>query len=297
MRGTPFTSTATTPAYGCRNGDLYTKGTLQGHLTMAAENYIYVTGDILYNNNQQDVLGLVGQNAVWIWNPMSNIVDNSGTNNDSGTALLGQNRTIYGAILSVAHTFQVQNYHVGGARGTLKIVGSIAQNFRGTVGMGSNGYLEGLRIRHPSDLLVAAEVPGADLDRVRHDAARRRSCRLHEDGSPELTAAIVGTFAGVFGLSIGSFLNVVAYRVPAGLSVVRPARRAPDAGPRSAVATTSRCSAWLMLRGHCRDCDMKISARYPIVEALTGARLRAGRAGLRARDRDRVHGLRWHPRS
>ena len=56
--------------------------------------------------------------------------------------LLGTNRTIYGAILSVAHTFQVQNYHVGGARGTLKIVGSIAQNFRGTVGMGSNGYLK-----------------------------------------------------------------------------------------------------------------------------------------------------------
>jgi Tfp pilus assembly protein PilX len=134
----PLTSTVSAPAYGCRNGDAYTSGTLQGHLTIATQNYIYVVGDLLYNNNQQDLLGLVAQNAVWIWNPMKNI-NSSGP---SGTALLGQNRTIYGAILSVAHTFQVQNYQIGGARGTLKVVGSIAQNFRGTVGQGSNGFLK-----------------------------------------------------------------------------------------------------------------------------------------------------------
>lgn len=134
----PLTSTVSAPAYGCRHGDAYTSGTLQGHLTIASDNYIYIVGDLLYSNNQQDLLGLVAQNAVWIWNPMKNI-NSSGT---SGTALLGQNRTIYGAILSVAHTFQVQNYRIGGARGTLKVVGSIAQNFRGTVGYGSNGFLK-----------------------------------------------------------------------------------------------------------------------------------------------------------
>jgi hypothetical protein len=134
----PLTSTVTAPAYGCRYGDAYVKGTLSGHLTIASQNYIYVVADLLYNNNQQDLLGLVAQNAVWIWNPMKNI-NSSGP---SGTALLGQNRTIYGAILSVAHTFQVQNYQIGGARGTLKVVGSIAQNFRGTVGQGSNGFLK-----------------------------------------------------------------------------------------------------------------------------------------------------------
>jgi len=133
----PLTSTVSAPAYGCRNGDAYVSGTLNGHLTIASENYIYVVGDLSYNNNQQDLLGLVAQNAVWIWNPMKNI-----TSTPSGTALLPQNRTIYGAILSVAHTFQVQNYQIGGARGTLKVVGSIAQNFRGTVGQGSNGFLK-----------------------------------------------------------------------------------------------------------------------------------------------------------
>ncbi|HEY4152291.1 MAG TPA: hypothetical protein VGM38_03125 [Pseudolysinimonas sp.] len=134
----PLTSTVSAPAYGCRNGDAYTSGTLQGHLTIATQNYIYIVGDLAYHNNQQDLLGLVAQNAVWIWNPMTSI----STSGPSGTAMLGQNRTIYAAILSVAHTFQVQNYQIGGARGTLKVVGSIAQNFRGTVGQGSNGFLK-----------------------------------------------------------------------------------------------------------------------------------------------------------
>jgi Tfp pilus assembly protein PilX len=134
----PLTSTVSAPAYGCRNGDAYTSGTLKGHLTIATQNYIYIVGDLLYSNNQEDLLGLVAQNAVWVWNPMTNI----SSWGPSGTALLGQNRTIYAALLSVAHTFQVQNYQIGGARGTLKVVGSIAQNFRGTVGRGSNGFLK-----------------------------------------------------------------------------------------------------------------------------------------------------------
>lgn len=137
----PLTSTVSAPAYGCRNGDAYTSGTLKGHLTIATQNYIYIVGDLLYSNNQQDLLGLVAQNAVWVWDPMKNI-STGGWYGSSGTALLGQNRTIYAAILSVAHTFQVQNYQIGGARGTLKVVGSIAQNFRGTVGYGSNGFLK-----------------------------------------------------------------------------------------------------------------------------------------------------------
>jgi hypothetical protein len=51
------------------------------------------------------------------------------------------NREIDAAILSVAHTFQVQNYPYG-ARGTLKVYGAIAQKFRGTVASGSNGFVK-----------------------------------------------------------------------------------------------------------------------------------------------------------
>ncbi len=137
----PLTSTVSAPAYGCRNGDAYTSGTLKGHLTIASQNYIYIVGDLLYSNNQEDLLGLVAQNAVWVWDPMKNI-STGGWYGASGNPLISKDRTIYAAILSVAHTFQVQNYQIGGARGTLKVVGSIAQNFRGTVGYGSNGFLK-----------------------------------------------------------------------------------------------------------------------------------------------------------
>lgn len=74
----------------------------------------------------------------------------------------------------------------------------------------------------------------------------------------------------MFGLLIGSFLNVVIWRVPQGLSVVRPSSHCPSCGagvrPRDNVPVIS----WLMLRGHCRDCGASISRRYPLVELSTG---------------------------
>nr|WP_194241549.1 hypothetical protein [Galbitalea soli] len=116
--------------YGCTNGDVFVKGTLSGQMSIAAENYVYVTGDLQYNDSSTDMLGLVGNNAVWVWNP----VNSSGTNllTDSG-------RRIDAAILSVAHTFQVQNFSTGSPRGTLTVNGAIAQKFRGPVGTGSGG--------------------------------------------------------------------------------------------------------------------------------------------------------------
>lgn len=76
--------------------------------------------------------------------------------------------------------------------------------------------------------------------------------------------------AGVVGLVIGSFLNVVVWRVPRGESVVHP----PSACPRCGHAIRSRDNvpvvSWLVLRGRCRDCGNPISARYPLVEAGTG---------------------------
>lgn len=80
-----------------------------------------------------------------------------------------------------------------------------------------------------------------------------------------------GALIGVFGSLIGSFLNVVAYRVPLKRSIVSP----PSACP--ACATTIRgydnipVVSWLVLRGKCRDCSTPISKRYPLVELGTGA--------------------------
>jgi leader peptidase (prepilin peptidase)/N-methyltransferase len=77
--------------------------------------------------------------------------------------------------------------------------------------------------------------------------------------------------AGAYGLVVGSFLNVVIYRVPAKQSIVRPPSACPGCGqpirPRDNIPVVS----WLLLRGRCRGCGMPISARYPLVEIVTAA--------------------------
>jgi Tfp pilus assembly protein PilX len=119
-------------AYGCRTGDLFVEGTFNGRATLSAENYIYVTGDLKYADKADDMLGLIGQNAVWVYNPMR-------IQNGKYTALKsGNDRTVHAAILSVQHTFMVQNYNRAGNRGTLTVFGAIAQRFRGPVATGSS---------------------------------------------------------------------------------------------------------------------------------------------------------------
>ncbi|MBU1589495.1 MAG: hypothetical protein KKH51_16345 [Actinobacteria bacterium] len=137
---TPDGSSATKPAYGCKNGDVFVKGTFKGAATIGAENYIYVTGDLVYADSAKDILGLVGNNAVWVWNPMKTV--GNFFSSTTKPLLTDSGRTINAAILSVAHTFQVQNYDQGGdARGTLTVKGSIAQTYRGPVGLvGGSGY-------------------------------------------------------------------------------------------------------------------------------------------------------------
>lgn len=74
-----------------------------------------------------------------------------------------------------------------------------------------------------------------------------------------------------FGLATGSFLNVVVHRVPAGESVVRPRSACPGCGTPIAGYDNIPVVSWLLLRGRCRHCGMRISARYPLVEAGTSA--------------------------
>jgi leader peptidase (prepilin peptidase) / N-methyltransferase len=85
-----------------------------------------------------------------------------------------------------------------------------------------------------------------------------------------LLVAYVAGLTAVFGLLIGSFLNVVVYRVPAGLSVVRPRSACPQCGQEIRARDNIPVVSWLLLRGRCRDCATPISARYPIVELATG---------------------------
>ncbi len=77
-------------------------------------------------------------------------------------------------------------------------------------------------------------------------------------------------FLAAFGLAIGSFLNVVAYRVPLGLSVVTPASACPGCGNEISVRDNVPLLSWIVLRGKCRHCAEPISPRYIVVEAITG---------------------------
>ena len=77
--------------------------------------------------------------------------------------------------------------------------------------------------------------------------------------------------AGLFGLIVGSFLNVVAHRLPRGASLVKPRSACPDCGTAVRPYDNVPVLSWLVLRGRCRDCGTPISARYPLVEAGTAA--------------------------
>ncbi len=72
------------------------------------------------------------------------------------------------------------------------------------------------------------------------------------------------------GASIGSFINVVVYRLPAGLSILYPPSRCPQCLNRLKAYDNVPVLGWLWLKGRCRYCKNKISPRYPIVEAVTG---------------------------
>jgi leader peptidase (prepilin peptidase)/N-methyltransferase len=77
------------------------------------------------------------------------------------------------------------------------------------------------------------------------------------------------TFAGLCGAVFGSFLNVVAFRLPRRESIVKPRSRCTSCGTAIRPYDNIPVLSWLMLRGRCRDCSAPISSRYPLVEAGT----------------------------
>ncbi len=76
--------------------------------------------------------------------------------------------------------------------------------------------------------------------------------------------------AMVFGLLVGSFLNVVIHRLPRRMSVVRPASHCPKCETPVKPWDNVPVLSWLVLRGRCRRCKEPIPSRYPMIEAITG---------------------------
>jgi leader peptidase (prepilin peptidase) / N-methyltransferase len=87
--------------------------------------------------------------------------------------------------------------------------------------------------------------------------------------SPGMTGFLV-VVCGVLGLMIGSFLNVVIWRLPRGESIVRPPSHCPHCDTEIKPYDNIPVISWLVLRGRCRSCGASISPRYPLVELTCG---------------------------
>lgn len=101
--------------------------------------------------------------------------------------------------------------------------------------------------------------------------------------------AVTAIFAAMLGAAVGSFLNVVAWRVPRGESIFKPASRCTSCGKPIRWYDNIPVISWLSLKGKCRDCGSRFSFRYAIVELVTallfaGAFLKNGPDLLFARD-------------
>jgi leader peptidase (prepilin peptidase)/N-methyltransferase len=84
-----------------------------------------------------------------------------------------------------------------------------------------------------------------------------------------MSIAYAAFLAGSFGLLLGSFLNVVAYRLPRGESLVLPGSRCPSCSTPIKPYDNIPVLSWLLLRGRCRNCREPVSWRYPVVEGIT----------------------------
>ena len=169
--------------YGCRSGDAFVKGGFSGAMTVGASNYLYVTGDITYQNAANDILGLVGQTAVSVWNPVScsayqtvrsawggttttNICDTGYGSSRLLARSSGASITINAAIASNQGTFQLQNYGYGAQLGNLNVLGSIAQEFRGAVGVSYSDHVTGVKKNYGYDNRLLSTAPPKFLQPV-----------------------------------------------------------------------------------------------------------------------------------
>jgi leader peptidase (prepilin peptidase)/N-methyltransferase len=84
-----------------------------------------------------------------------------------------------------------------------------------------------------------------------------------------MSTALGAVLAALMGAIVGSFLNVVAYRLPRGESLATPGSRCPECGTPIKPWDNVPVLSWLVLRGRCRACGARISPRYPLVEAAT----------------------------
>jgi Tfp pilus assembly protein PilX len=152
------------PAPGC--GNIYVSGTYNKDITIGADNDIIVTEDLKSGNPATTLGGLIANNFVRVYHPVTNWSNNdTDCDNNGGPGSI----QIDAAILALNHSFIADNWYCGNALGTLTINGAIAQKFRGTVSTFSSGstvatgyakdynYNRALRYREPPYFIAPTE--------------------------------------------------------------------------------------------------------------------------------------------
>jgi Flp pilus assembly pilin Flp len=163
--------------YSCLDGDVFLEGTLNGRLTIAAEHDITVVWHVTYAGGLagDDILGLVANNYVQVYHPVRCTSTDGDGNCTNGVNLqvrpspnqFFRNPEIHAAILSVTHSFRVQNYRFGGDLGLLRVRGAIGQLYRGIVGTFSgNNPSSGYEKDYVYDQRLRYQSPPHFLDPV-----------------------------------------------------------------------------------------------------------------------------------
>jgi hypothetical protein len=143
------TTAGTTTDYSCTRGTALVQGSVSGQVTVAAKDDVVVTGDLTYTAGVAgtDVVGLVAGNYVWVYHPVNSSGSNLSSSKQPESSGLPVAQ-INAAVLSLRHSFLVQNWNLGNPTGTLTVQGAISQKFRGPVGTGyadgtvASGYLK-----------------------------------------------------------------------------------------------------------------------------------------------------------
>jgi Tfp pilus assembly protein PilX len=146
-------------------GDAWVSGTYSSDLTIAAANDVIVNGDVIRDGSSDARLGLIADNFVRVYHPVTRSTLNAQTCTEPSSPING--RRIDAAILSLLHSFMVDNYYCGSAIGTLTINGVIAQKFRGAVGTsGGSGGGTGFQKNYTYDGRLSYKGPPHFLDPV-----------------------------------------------------------------------------------------------------------------------------------
>jgi leader peptidase (prepilin peptidase)/N-methyltransferase len=117
-------------------------------------------------------------------------------------------------------------------------------------------------------------VSGAEGANVIHRTACALGFRAKEVSGEDKVDMVIDSagflFALLFGLAIGSFLNVCIYRIPLKKSIINPPSSCPQCGERIRIYDNIPLLSYIVLLGRCRSCRHPIPIRYPLVEAITG---------------------------